>query len=109
MIIAKLLEEKGHLSLASLTVTEFIGILDAYKDGSQNEPSSEREVVLKRKGLVKMEVVLKEIGISRSTFFRMRKRGIVPEYTDGGHPKYSLEEVRRSLAKNAITVNPSGV
>jgi hypothetical protein len=48
-VIDQILKEKGHLSLASLTVAEFISIMDAYKQDKEFDKALPVEAVEKRK------------------------------------------------------------
>lgn len=101
-MIDKVLKEKGHLSLASLTVAEFIAIMDAYKNDQEFEKAIPIEAVSNRKGLLTQKEVLDKIGKSRSTFYRMRRNGLIPEYNAGGHPRFVLEEVLKAIHQNGL-------
>lgn len=95
-MIQGLLEEKGHLSLAALTIAEFIELLDTYKSDKQ---FSEKDgfVEMKEDHLIDLKTLEKELGSSRATIYRMRNKGMFPEYQVNGKPKFILYEVKRSI------------
>jgi transcriptional antiterminator len=95
-VIQELLREKGHLSVASLTVAEFIKLLDTYKEDKQ---FGEKQLIVERKDdhLVDMTTLQSKIGVSRTTIYRMRQKGRLPEYIVNGQPKFNVEEVLRAL------------
>ena len=91
--------------MAALTVTEFICLLEAYKKAETPAEHSiiKNEIVKSFKNesqLVELKDLEKILGASRTTVYRMRKSGIIPEYLVKGKPKFDPNEV-----KNAIRIS----
>jgi len=94
-VIQQLLKEKGHLSIASLTVNEFIQILDSYKEDKE---FGEKLTVIEKKEdhLVDIETIREHLKVSRTTFYRMRLKGL-PEYIVQGKSRFNINEVKRAI------------
>ena len=99
-MIEKLRREKGHLSIAALTVDEFCDLLDSYRKGEDLGYGKLELIKLEEEKLVDLEDLEKELGISRSTVYRLRQKGIFPEYQIGKKVKFKLHEVKKAIRVN---------
>lgn len=91
-MLSKLLKEKGDLPIASLTLNELKLVFDKFKEGISNIAPD-----LNQDNLLTSDQLIKEIGISRSTLYRLRKEGSIPEYQVGKKIRFKLEEVKDAM------------
>lgn len=87
--LEKLIEEKGHLTIAALTLKEFAVFMENYNTPIVKKKSQEDLISLKELG--------EKLGISYNTIWRMRNKGKIPEYIIGKKPMFDLQEVIEAL------------
>lgn len=91
MGIEKLIEEKGNLTIAALTVKEFTILMDSYTADNPLKKKKPQE------NLVGLKKLGEELGVSYNTIWRMRNQGKIPEYLIGKKPMFNLEEVIEAM------------
>jgi excisionase family DNA binding protein len=91
--IDKLLEEKGNFSIAALTVKELSSFLDHYYESREKTAFPEEKVQI----LVDQKEICDTLEISRTTLYKLRLNGEIPEYRVGKQLRFALEEVKAAL------------
>lgn len=104
-MIEELIKEKGNLTIAALTLNELKLFMDSYKE--KTSTIREDDTSEFPSDLVNQSELSKELNISVSTLYRLRKEGQVPEYQVGKKAMFSIKEVKETLLINVVKSSSS--
>lgn len=99
----ELLKEKGHLSVASLTLSEFNDFIDQKMRGVQESMKAAEKVIIETRvnpleeKLLNQKEICEILNVSAGTFATMKSEGRIPEYLVGSTLKYNVKEVKEAL------------
>lgn len=103
--VRKIFQEKGELSVSSITLYEFKMIIDAYLEAIAKEKKEqgtdkviiETHVDPNEHKLVNSKELCEILNISMATFHKMKSQEAIPEYLVCNTLKYNVKEVKEYL------------
>jgi len=78
-------------------------LLDAYRKGEDLGYGQLELIKIQEEKLLDLKTLEKELDVSRSTIYRLRKKGVLPEYQIRGKVKFKLHEVKQAIRVESFT------